>query len=102
MSQIGDALYQVVLGNGETTLPQIQQWASQSELNMQEVANELKLALSTGKLYYKIKGVIVANPKKGGGVSQQAVPQQVQQPQRRNPFGGSGGYTPPGVGRMKI
>ena len=104
-SETDSAIYQYVLSTGGTSPEQIQQWATQTGLNMSDVSMSFRTLLSTGAIYYYKKGVIVANRKKAPAgvaiVPQQQAPQQQQQ-QRPNPFGGSSNYRPPGVGRMRI
>ena len=99
-------IYEFVLSTGGTSPDQIQAWATQSGMNLQEVIPVFRNLLATGAIYYKVKGLIVANPKKApAGAStmpqQKAVQQAPQQQQRPNPFGGTN-YRPPGVGRLRI
>jgi len=100
-NQIEIAIYEFVLNTGGTSPQQIEQWAIQSGLNIQEVIPVFRSLLSSGAIYYYKKGIIVANRKKSPtGVS--SVPQQQVQQRKPNPFGGSSNYKPPGVGRMRV
>lgn len=70
MPELEDAMYMFVAQNGQTMVSQIQEWAMQNNLNIYDVNVALKRLLSTGRLYYLRTGIIVANPKKAGSVSQ--------------------------------
>ena len=108
-TQIDTAIFNFVLATGGTSPQQIEQWAAQSGMDPQSVITSVRGMLATGIIYYKVRGVIVANPKKAAkfGITQSAAPQQQVQQQaqpqgRPNPFGGRSNYRPPGVGRLRI
>jgi len=85
----------------KTSIQQIGDWAVSVGISEQDAAISMKDMLSVGVLYYKRKGIIVANPKKGGIPQAQEEQQQQQPPGRQTPFGGNS-YKPPGIGRMRI
>jgi hypothetical protein len=66
---IEDMIYTFIAQKGPTQLAEIQAWSQTGNLNIYDVNVALKRLLSTGRVYYIRRGLIVANPKKAGSLT---------------------------------